>query len=124
VVDRERHLVRDDREDGERRAHVREEQRPDLPLGSVDVVKPTAIVNLLGDLWLGERPPAWEEALKISGIRLHLYGKGDPRPSRKMGHISAQGATPQQAVEAAQAAERALLLSAGLSHEMAPMPSR
>jgi 5-(carboxyamino)imidazole ribonucleotide synthase len=96
----------------------------DLPLGSVDVVRPTAIVNLLGDLWLGERPPAWEEALKIPGVRLHLYGKGDARPGRKMGHISAQGSTPEEAVKAAQAAENALLLSAGLSPDVAFMPSR
>jgi 5-(carboxyamino)imidazole ribonucleotide synthase len=96
----------------------------DLPLGSVEIVRPTAIVNLLGDLWLGERPPAWEVALKIPGVRLHLYGKGDARPGRKMGHISAQGGTPEAAVKAAQAAEIALLLSAGLSPDLAPVPSR
>lgn len=69
-----------------------------LPLGSVEVVRPVAIANLLGDLWLGSAPPPWEEVLRVPGVRLHLYGKQVARPGRKMGHLSAVGATPQDAV--------------------------
>jgi len=69
----------------------------DLPLGATDVVRPAAIANLFGDLWLGDTPPAWEEALSIPGVRIHLYGKA-PRPGRKVGHIGAVGLTTDEAV--------------------------
>ena len=71
----------------------------DLPLGDASVIKPAAISNLLGDVWLGTRPPAFDRALAIPGVRLHLYEKSVPRPGRKMGHLSAIGETPQQAVD-------------------------
>ncbi|HEY8209473.1 MAG TPA: 5-(carboxyamino)imidazole ribonucleotide synthase [Myxococcaceae bacterium] len=70
----------------------------DLPLGSTEVVRPAAIANLLGDLWLGSQPPAFDRALALPGVRLHLYGKRVPRPGRKMGHLSASGVTPEEAV--------------------------
>ena len=69
-----------------------------LPLGAVDVVTPAAIANLLGDLWAEGRPPRFVEALAISGVRLHLYGKASARPGRKMGHLSAVAATAQEAL--------------------------
>jgi 5-(carboxyamino)imidazole ribonucleotide synthase len=71
----------------------------DLPLGAVDVLKPAAIVNLLGDLWLAHAHPRFAEALAVSGVRLHLYEKQVPKAGRKMGHLSATGDTPQQAVD-------------------------
>jgi 5-(carboxyamino)imidazole ribonucleotide synthase len=71
----------------------------DLPLGETDVVTPAAIVNLLGDVWLGGREPNWEAALAVPGVRLHLYEKQVPKPGRKMGHLSAIGATSEEAVE-------------------------
>lgn len=80
----------------------------DLPLGDVSVIKPAAISNLLGDVWLGARPPAFDRALAIPGVRLHLYEKSMPRPGRKMGHLSAIGDTPQQAVERVLKARAAL----------------
>ena len=79
-----------------------------LPLGDVDVVQPCAIANLLGDLWLGAngtdgkpiaRVPHWDRALAVPGVRLHLYEKLRPRKGRKMGHLSAVGTTPEEAVE-------------------------
>jgi 5-(carboxyamino)imidazole ribonucleotide synthase len=70
----------------------------DLPLGDVSVVQPAAIVNLLGDLWL-DHPPHFDRALAIPGVRVHLYEKHQPRKARKMGHLSAVGATPEEAVE-------------------------
>ena len=70
----------------------------DLPLGDVSVVQPAAIANLLGDLWL-DHPPRFDRALAVPGVRVHLYEKHQPRKARKMGHLSAVGATPQEAVE-------------------------
>jgi 5-(carboxyamino)imidazole ribonucleotide synthase len=70
-----------------------------LPLGEAAVVKPAAISNLLGDVWLGKNPPAFDRALAVTGVRLHLYEKSVPRPGRKMGHLSAIGETAEQAVE-------------------------
>lgn len=76
----------------------------DLPLGSVEIVRPAAIVNLLGDLWLGQDAPAFDAALEVPGVRLHLYGKRVARPGRKMGHLSATGRTPEEALAAAKLA--------------------
>src|ERR1700728_277787 len=70
----------------------------DLPLGDVSVVQPAAIVNLLGDLWL-DHAPHFDRALTIPGVRVHLYEKHQPRKGRKMGHLSAVGSTPEEAVE-------------------------
>lgn len=69
----------------------------DLPLGSTDSLRPAAIANLFGDLWLQGAPPRWEEALAIPSVRIHLYGKS-PRAGRKMGHVGAVGATAEDAV--------------------------
>jgi 5-(carboxyamino)imidazole ribonucleotide synthase len=72
-----------------------------LPLGSVEIVQPAAIVNLLGDVWLeatDERGPRFDAALAVPGVRLHLYEKHVPRRGRKMGHLSAVGTTVDEAV--------------------------
>jgi 5-(carboxyamino)imidazole ribonucleotide synthase len=69
----------------------------DLPLGSTEVVRPAAIHNLLGDLWVGDAAPRFERALEIPGVRVHLYGKRVARPGRKMGHLSALGDTSAEA---------------------------
>jgi 5-(carboxyamino)imidazole ribonucleotide synthase len=75
----------------------------DLPLGDVDVVQPAAIANLLGEVWLDEKgvlkEPRFDAALAVPGVRLHLYEKQRPRKGRKMGHLSAVGATADEAVE-------------------------
>ncbi len=78
-----------------------------LPLGTVEVVRPAAIHNLLGDLW-ADGEPHFTRALALPGVRVHLYGKRDARPGRKMGHLSADGATPEQALDRVRAAYRAL----------------
>ncbi|ADO71048.1 5-(carboxyamino)imidazole ribonucleotide synthase [Stigmatella aurantiaca] len=79
-----------------------------LPLGSVEVVRPAAIVNLLGDLWLNEGGPRFEQVLAMPGVRLHLYGKRDARKGRKMGHLSAVGTSPEEALARVKAAAQAL----------------
>ena len=84
----------------------------DLPLGDVDVVQPAAIANLLGDLWLNEdgsaREVCFDKALAVKGVRLHLYEKLKPRKGRKMGHLSAVGASVEEAVERVLQAKAAL----------------
>lgn len=69
-----------------------------LPLGDPSVMEPAAIVNLLGDAWMGKQPD-FAAALSVPGVCLHLYEKQEPRKGRKMGHLSAVGSTPEQAVE-------------------------
>jgi 5-(carboxyamino)imidazole ribonucleotide synthase len=76
----------------------------DLPLGDTALVRPAAIVNLFGDVWLRADAPRFELALEAPGTRLHLYGKGEPRPARKMGHVSAVGASAMEALATARAA--------------------
>ena len=68
-----------------------------LPLGATDVVRPAAIVNLLGEVWTRNGEPLFEKALAVPGVTLTLYGKNDPRPGRKMGRLTALGATPHEA---------------------------
>jgi 5-(carboxyamino)imidazole ribonucleotide synthase len=80
----------------------------DLPLGSTEIVRPGAIINLLGDLWPDGRAPDFARALDVPGVRLHLYGKAAARPGRKMGHLSALGDTPDEARALVQEAYRRL----------------
>jgi 5-(carboxyamino)imidazole ribonucleotide synthase len=61
-----------------------------LPLGSPEQLCNAAMANLLGDLW-HDGEPDWSAALALSGVKLHLYGKMQPRPGRKMGHLTALG---------------------------------
>jgi 5-(carboxyamino)imidazole ribonucleotide synthase len=58
-----------------------------LPLGSTRLLSPVAMINLLGDLWASGEP-RWARALEVPGVRLHLYGKAEARPGRKMGHLT------------------------------------
>ena len=78
----------------------------DLPLGSVSIVRPGAIVNLFGDLWGNGGAPDFSGALANPSVRLHLYGKAGARPGRKMGHLSAIGGSATDALEAARDAGR------------------
>jgi len=77
-----------------------------LPLGDTDVVRPAAIYNLLGEVWSGPPAPDIEGALALPGVRVHLYGKREARPGRKMGHLSACGDTPEIALQRVIAAYR------------------
>lgn len=80
----------------------------DLPLGDPSVLRPGAIANLFGDLWIDGSMPPFERALAQPGVRLHLYGKRAARPGRKMGHLSATGATPDEALSRVRRAREAL----------------
>ena len=79
-----------------------------LPLGRPLLLSPVAMINLLGDVWQhGE--PRWAEALRHPGVRLHLYGKAEPRPGRKMGHLNCLAGDADRALALAHAAHAALL---------------
>ncbi len=59
-----------------------------LPLGATDLLIPTMMINLLGE---GQGTPViegFEEALSLEGVHIHLYGKKEVRPFRKMGHVN------------------------------------
>ena len=79
-----------------------------LPLGSTQLVSPSAMANLLGDLWEGGEPN-WPAALTVQGVRLHLYGKHHPRPRRKMGHLTALASTAEAAIAAVTKGRNALI---------------
>jgi 5-(carboxyamino)imidazole ribonucleotide synthase len=78
-----------------------------LPLGSTELLRPAAMANLLGDLWENGEPD-WAAACSFPDVKLHLYGKTEPRPGRKMGHLTAMAETPERAAEHVLAARRAL----------------
>lgn len=85
-----------------------------LPLGSTAQLAPAVMLNLLGDLWLrggAAREPPWAEVLADPLARLHLYGKREARPGRKMGHLTLLGASLDQAIAAANRAAATLGLS-------------
>lgn len=72
-----------------------------LPLPQPRQHSASFMLNLLGDLWFtadgGPTPPAWDRVLALPGAHLHLYGKADARPGRKMGHLNITADTPEAA---------------------------
>lgn len=69
-----------------------------LPLGSTELLRPAAMANLLGDAWANGEPD-WARVCSLPGVKLHLYGKKEARPGRKMGHVTALADTPEAAVD-------------------------
>lgn len=78
-----------------------------LPLGQTHLLCPVLMRNLLGDLWEKGTPP-WEKILAMPGLRLHLYGKSEARPGRKMGHYCVLAETLDQARAIDQQAQQVL----------------
>lgn len=78
-----------------------------LPLGSTEHLRPSAMANLLGDLW-ADGEPDWAAACAFPEVKLHLYGKLAARPGRKMGHLTALAPTPAEAEARVRAARAAL----------------
>lgn len=76
-----------------------------LPLGNTALMRPAVMANLLGDLWRNGEPN-WAAALQEPNCKLHLYGKADARPGRKMGHLTMLAA--HDAEELTQIAQRAV----------------
>jgi 5-(carboxyamino)imidazole ribonucleotide synthase len=79
-----------------------------LPLGSTDFYRPAAIANLLGDLWQSDEPD-WSAALNDTSVELHLYGKLEPRPGRKMGHLTATSNNAHDAAKLVRSARERLV---------------
>lgn len=78
-----------------------------LPLGSTALLQPAAMANLLGDLWAAGEPD-WASALAHPAIKLHLYGKREARPGRKIGHLTALSGRVEDAVGIVLSARSAL----------------
>ncbi len=76
------------------------------PLGSTEMVCPGMMVNLLGepDAYGTPRYVGIEEALRVPGVSLHLYGKTEVKPFRKMGHLTAIAPTVEEAIRRAELA--------------------
>jgi 5-(carboxyamino)imidazole ribonucleotide synthase len=69
-----------------------------LPLGDARLLRPAAMVNLMGeDAGTGLGVPGAADALAVPGTALHLYGKAQARPGRKMGHLTALGDSADEA---------------------------
>ena len=62
----------------------------DLPLGSTALKMPSVMVNLLGEPGHAGsvRYSGLTECMKIEGVKIHIYGKKETRPFRKMGHVT------------------------------------
>ena len=78
-----------------------------LPLGSSRQHSPAVMVNLLGDIWPNgdavnkQSEPAWQLALTNPQLKMHLYGKQEARPGRKMGHYTVINASRDEAIKQA-----------------------
>jgi 5-(carboxyamino)imidazole ribonucleotide synthase len=78
-----------------------------LPLGATDLMRPAAMANLLGDIWASGEPD-WAAAAALPSVKIHLYGKAEARPGRKMGHLVALGHSLEEAAEQVREARRRL----------------
>lgn len=87
-----------------------------LPLGSTRLMNPAVMVNVLGDVWeaaataagVCAAEPDWAGVLALPGAKLHLYGKGEARRARKMGHITVIEPELDEALACAHDIERLL----------------
>jgi 5-(carboxyamino)imidazole ribonucleotide synthase len=68
-----------------------------LPLGDVRQFAPAAMANLLGEIWTAGEPD-WSAAAAIPDVKIHLYGKEEPRVGRKMGHLTAVAGSVEKAL--------------------------
>jgi len=88
-----------------------------LPLGDTRLLSPVAMVNVLGDAWQHGQP-AWDVVFGCAEAKLHLYGKHEARPGRKMGHYTVLGTDAESAIT------KALAVRAKLSPELDLQPER
>lgn len=72
-----------------------------LPLGDPALHSAAVMVNLLGDIWPADAAPEWGQLFRQPDLKLHLYGKHEARPGRKMGHYTVIGKDPQAVLDAA-----------------------
>jgi 5-(carboxyamino)imidazole ribonucleotide synthase len=69
------------------------------------------MVNLLGDLWQ-QGEPDWSLVLRHPRAKLHLYGKREARPGRKMGHYTVMSPTVDEALATALGIQSSLVAAA------------
>ncbi len=82
-----------------------------LPLGATDWRTPAAVmINILGERSGSAAVDGLGEALAIPDVSVHIYGKAETRPERKMGHITALGATRDEAESKAQRARKGMTI--------------
>jgi 5-(carboxyamino)imidazole ribonucleotide synthase len=67
-----------------------------LPSGNCELKSPVVMINILGDIW-GSSVPHWDTLLSRPNNKLHLYGKKEARPGRKMGHFNVLATNIEQA---------------------------
>ncbi len=75
-----------------------------LPPGDTRLMSPVVMVNMLGDLW----PPKWNAIFAHTNVKLHLYGKPEARPGRKMGHFNVLAEDIESALGVAESVFHAL----------------
>jgi 5-(carboxyamino)imidazole ribonucleotide synthase len=80
-----------------------------LPLGPTQTHTPAVMLNILGDAWINGATPDWGKATQYPQVKLHLYGKGQAVPKRKMGHLTILGPTLDEALKLAQKIDKELL---------------
>ncbi|MEM1008460.1 MAG: 5-(carboxyamino)imidazole ribonucleotide synthase [Myxococcota bacterium] len=85
-----------------------------LPLGQTTLLSPAVMVNLLGAPEHTGTPQlqGLSQVLEIPGLALHLYGKAQTRPLRKMGHVTILAKTPEQALKLAEQAQKTMRILA------------
>ena len=83
-----------------------------LPLGATTMLTAAAMANLMGEVWR-DGVPDFAAALSVQGVKLHLYGKSEPRRGRKMGHLTATAPDADAALAAVTAARAALTHGCG-----------
>lgn len=72
--------------------------------GRTDLLSPVVMVNLLGDVWKDNgHEPNWDVLAEAPNAQLHLYGKKQARPGRKMGHFNVMAASADEALDQARA---------------------
>jgi len=69
-----------------------------LAPGSTELLSAVVMTNLMGDIW-NNGTPAWQHVLNETGAQLHLYGKREARPGRKMGHINCLAGDTESALQ-------------------------
>ena len=94
-----------------------------LPLGDPALDSPVAMLNILGDAWAGGAPD-WPAVLAHPGTKLHLYGKREPRPGRKMGHVNVLAPSADGAAAAAELVRVSLSRGRRAGPASAPDPRR
>ncbi len=85
-----------------------------LPLGDVELIRPVAMKNILGQGVTGPaRVLGVEKAYEDPDVKVHIYGKKLSKPGRKMGHITAIAETLEDARQAVNRAYQAIRIQGG-----------